>query len=180
MIKKLKGEILHENKWMRFHKDTVEFRDGHIGEITYMDRVDSGSMIIPLTDDNHIILVREWRYAIQDWTYCFPFGGTEHTETALDVAQRELHEETGYLADTWERLGEITIDPGANSQVTPVFLARDLRKDSLFQNPDMHEIQEVCILSLEDIQHKIATNEIRNGWLLAGFAKLQAYLEKNK
>ena len=165
---------------MRFHKDVVEFSNLEKGEYTYMDRVDAGPMIIPMTSDDKLIILREWRYPIQDWTYCFPFGGVEGNESFLDAAKRELLEETGNSADTWESLGEITIDPGANSQITPVFLARGLHKDSAFENTDKHEIQEVHILSLEEIQQKIAADEIKNGWLLAGLTKLRIHLEKNR
>lgn len=160
---------MYENSWIRLREDQVEFPDGKTGVYAYTERVDAGPIIIPVTAEGKLVVLREWRYPIQDWTYCFPFGGVEAGEDALTAAKRELAEETGYSAEIWEFLGEIKIDPGANSQVTPVFLASGLTVGAA--HLDGAEVHEVMEFSVEEIQAKIKSGEMTGGWLLAGFAK---------
>lgn len=169
MIKICKEIVVYENPWVRFRADEVEFADGVTGTYAFTERVDAGPMIIPVLDDGRFVLLLEWRYPIRDWTYCFPFGGVEAGEDALAAAKRELKEETGYTASEWMSLGNIKIDPGGSSQVTPVWLARGLE---LVDKPsDPREDHEVAAMSLSEIQEKIAAGEIDNGWLLAGLMK---------
>jgi ADP-ribose pyrophosphatase len=179
MFKTLKEKIVYENKWIRLHEDEVEFSDGSKGVYAFTERVDAGSMILPLTNEGEIIFLREWRYPIQNWTYCFPFGGRDEHETFLQTAQRELQEETGFVANDWIDLGILQIDPGANSQTTPVFLARGLTQTGLIEK-EVSEIHEVCVFSVEEVDEMIVKGEITNGWFLAGYMKLRVYLEKEK
>ncbi len=176
MIKTLKKKLLYENNWVRFHEDEVEFSDGSEGKYAYMERADSGPMIIPMTADGKFVVLKEWRYPIQDWTYCFPFGGKFEHEDIVTSAKRELEEETGFTASEWIELGVLQIDPGANSQTTPIFLAQGLIKGET--KKEVSEIHEVCVFSIEKIQQMIETQQITNGWFLAGFSKLKVYLEK--
>lgn len=169
MIKKISSKIIYENQWTRLREDTVEFPNGKTGIYAYAERVDAGPMIIPVTSEGKLVVLKEWRYPIQDWTYCFPFGGVEVGEDALIAAKRELAEETGYEAEHWESLGEIKIDPGGSSQVTPVFLATGLTAGEA--HLDGFEVHEVMEFTVEEIQSKIRSGEMTGGWLLAGFAK---------
>ena len=95
-------------------------------------------------------------------------------EDSLTAAKRELEEETGYVAATWQSLGTVKIDPGANAQMTPVFLATGLTKGVMHR--EAGEVHQVLELSPEEIKDKIKNNEIDNGWLLSGFMK---YLSSN-
>jgi len=175
MIKTRRENVLYENPWVQFRADEVEFPDGSVGEYAFAERVDAGPMIIPLLDDGRLVVLREWRYPIQDWTYCFPFGGVEAGEDALAAAKRELLEETGYSARDWVSLGNIKIDPGGNSQVTPVWLARGLE---LVDKPsDPREDHELVVFSLADLENLVTNGTIDNGWLLAGLCKYK--VQKN-
>lgn len=173
MIKKIFSKIIYENAWIRLREDQVEFPGGKTGIYAYTERVDAGPMIIPVTAGGKLVVLREWRYPIQDWTYCFPFGGIMPGEDVLSAAKRELAEETGYVAENWKSLGQLKIDPGANAQVTPVFLATEMKLD-LFEQ-DTTEVHQVVEFTPEEIQGKIRSGEIDNGWLVAGFAKYLIY-----
>lgn len=177
MIKTLNTKIIYENKWIRLHEHGIELPNGEKGVYSFTERVDSGPMIIPLTDEGKLVLVREWRYPIQDWTYCFPCGGVEGDEDMFTAAKKELRQETGYVADEWIELGVLKIDPGSNSQITPVYLARKLRVGAVER--ESSEIMEIVELSFEEIKRMIKNGEMDNSWFLAGFTKLVYFLEKN-
>lgn len=174
MIKTCKEKIIYENPWVRFRVDEVEFPDGGTGMYAFTERVDAGPMIIPVLNDGRLVLLREWRYPIRDWTYCFPFGGVEVGENALAAAKRELKEETGYTASEWVSLGNIKIDPGGSSQVTPVWLARGLE---LVDKPsDPREDHEVVTFTLAELEKMIESGAIDNGWLFVGLCKYKLTL----
>jgi ADP-ribose pyrophosphatase len=175
MIKTLNKKLIYENKWIRLWEDEVEFPNGEQGIYSYVQRIDEGGLIIPMIDDTHVVLLREWRYPIQSWTWCWPAGGS-HTpgEAKLIVAQRELVEETGYTATDWTDLGTIQIDPGLNAQTEQVYLARGLTAGT--PQLDVSEIHEVVIKSFDEVEQMISSGEINNGWFLAGWAKLKVFL----
>lgn len=176
MYETLSHRLVYENAWIRLWEDDIRLPNGDKGMYAYTERVDAGSMVIAMTKEGQILLLREWRYPIQDWTYCFPFGGRLSREDALTTAKREFEEETGFIADEWIDLGIIKNDPGHNSQVTPVFLARGLSTGNIHK--DASEVHETITLSLQDIDTMISNGQIDNGWLLSGVAKLKIYLQK--
>ncbi|MEK7644575.1 MAG: PspC domain-containing protein [Patescibacteria group bacterium] len=177
MFKTLSKKIIYENKWIRLREDEIELPNGEKRFYSYTDRVDSGPMIIPLTDEGKLVLVKEWRYPIRDWTYCFPCGGVEENEDSLTAAKKELRQETGYSAGEWTALGFLKVDPGSNSQTTPVYLARKLKKGEAER--ESSEIMEIVELSLAEIKRMIKNDELNNSWFLSGYTKLVYFLEKS-
>ena len=161
------------------NEDDIEFASGDKGIYAYTDRVDEGAMVVPMTNDGKIVVLHEWRYPIKDWTWCFPAGGTEEDgEDRLLVAKRELKEETGIIANNWEELGDLYIDPGANSQKIPIYLASDIEYgETCCEDGEVCEVHE---FSIEKIEEMIKNNEITNGWFLACFAKLKVHLTSKK
>ncbi len=176
MFRTLKKRVVYENPWIRVWEDQVEFSNGEPGIYGHLERRDEGALIIPMTPDGRFVVLHEWRYPIQGWTWCWPVGGS-HTkgEDSLVVAKRELKEETGYTAREWIDLGGLRIDPGLSNQYERVFLARDLSLGT--PRCEISEIHEVVIKTKEDIEAMIARDEIDNGWFLAGFAKAKVFLD---
>jgi ADP-ribose pyrophosphatase len=84
--------------------------------------------IVALADPEHVILVRQYRYAIGRWLWEIPAGLREGRETSQKAARRELREETGYAAKRWQALGHFFSSPGFCQEELHVFLARNLVK----------------------------------------------------
>ncbi len=156
--------------------DEIEFPGGQKGEYAFHERVDAGPLIIPQRADGRFLVLREWRYPIKDWVWCFPVGGVEPGEMFLAAAERELQEETGYTAQTWVDLGVIAIDPGGSSQTAPVFFASGLEPRGN-RHQEAGEIHEIHFFTAEEIEAKILSGEFKNNWLLAPWCKLQVYLK---
>lgn len=175
MYETLKKTIKYENNWIRLWEDAIRFPDGSEGIYGYLDRRDEGGIVLVMDDQKRLLILHEWRYPIHDWTWCWPAGGAYEGEDRQISAARELEEETGILAKTWIDFGTLHIDPGGTSQCEKVYLAKDLHRGTM--NKEASEIHEIHWKTIDEIKDMIRSNEIDNGWFLAGFAKLLIYLE---
>ncbi|MCI0660329.1 MAG: NUDIX hydrolase [Acidobacteria bacterium] len=133
-------------------------------------------VIVPFSDQDHILLLHQYRFAAEDFLWELPAGtlaGREEdarmapTETPLECAARELREETGYLAAHLEKVCECYAMPGSSDELIHVFLASDLSKGET--SPDAGEIiDEVRPFSLAELEAMIASGEIRDAKTLVG------------
>ena len=86
-----------EGKLVRFRVDTVRLEDGREFEREVVEHAQS-VVVVPVTDRETVLLVRQWRQATGDWLLEAPAGRMEPDEAPEDTAQRELREETGFSA----------------------------------------------------------------------------------
>ena len=136
------------------------------------------SAVVPLYDSNTLILVKQYRHAIGDYIWEIPAGTLDLGETPLQCAKRELKEETGFMAEVWEKLGEITPAPGYSDDRTHIFLASRLVPTR--QNLDGDEIINVKKVKLVDIIEMIDKNIIQEGKTISGFFMASLRLKDNK
>jgi ADP-ribose pyrophosphatase len=133
-------------------------------------------VMVPFVDDDRIVLMRQYRYSIDDALWELPAGtlnGREEnarmvpTETPEECAARELLEETGYEAGRLEKVCECYAMPGYNDEMIHVFFARDLTLRQ--QQLDVGEvIYEIKPFGLAEIEVMIASGEIRDAKTLIG------------
>ncbi len=91
--------------WFHVHEEKWENVSDLGQEPFYRIESSDGVLVLALTNDGHIILVRQFRHAIQSTTLEFPAGSIEGEETPEEAAARELFEETGYRAGTLRLVG---------------------------------------------------------------------------
>lgn len=104
MFKCLKRNKIYEDDWLTFYRDDVEFPDGSIGTYAWLSRKNGVGIVVATTDDK-ILLNKEYRYVIENYSWEIPGGGIDKGETPEKAAIRELYEETGIKADKLESLG---------------------------------------------------------------------------
>ncbi|WP_305813880.1 NUDIX hydrolase [Photobacterium leiognathi] len=134
-------------------------------------------VIIPINSQGHIVLVNQYRPAIKQWILEFPAGTLEPNEDVFECAKRELAEEVNLKADSWQSLGELLPVPFvAFDEIQYLFVATDLTPT--IGELDDDEIIEVVTLSVQQVEQKIAQNEIQDNKTLAAFlkARLAGYL----
>jgi ADP-ribose pyrophosphatase len=122
---KLESRLEFEGSFLRLYIDKVRSPDGHIGTREYL-RHPGAVMVIPLLDDGHVVLERQFRYPLNRAMIEFPAGKIDAGETALTCGQRELLEETGYRAAKWSYLGGLHNAIAYSDEKIEMFLAEEM------------------------------------------------------
>ncbi len=122
-------------------------------------------VILPVTDDGQILLVRQWRQAIREVVLEAPSGTREPGEDPLTTAHRELREETGFEAGSMTPIGGSWVAPGYSTEFTYAYLARDLRENPLPQDAG-EDIQTVSV-PVEKIGSMIRDRELQDQMTIA-------------
>lgn len=166
MIEKtVESEIVYEGKIMTVKRDKVELMNG---DMSYREIVlhNGGATIAALTDDDEILLVRQYRYACGDIIYELPAGKLEKGEDPMHCAIRELEEETGYVAEKIELLTAMLPTPGYSSEHIYIYKATGLRKTK--QHLDEDEFLEVEKVKKSDAVKMIRDNIITDAKTIVG------------
>ncbi len=118
-----------------------------------------GALAVPVTAEGQLILVRQYRFAVQGRVLEFPAGTLEQNEEPLVTIQREIQEETGYRAHKWQKLGEFFLAPGYSDEIIYAYLAQDLEKLETPPAQDEDEDIETVLLTPEQLEKAIADGE---------------------
>ncbi|QTA86680.1 NUDIX hydrolase [Desulfonema magnum] len=130
--------------------------------------------IIPITSQNEVVLVRQYRHGTRDITLEIPGGLVDKNETPEAAAIRELSEETGYQASEVICLGSVYPNPAIQNNECYSFVAKDVVLAGR-QHQDEKEDIEVVLRPLADIPRLIRDREITHALVLAAFYRF--YME---
>ena len=149
------SETKFEGKIIKVKRDEVLMPDG---SSSYREIVEhnGGVCIAPLTDNDTLIFVRQFRYAYGEEILELPAGKLEKCEDPKSAGIRELSEETGYTSRRVESLGVIYPTPGYCNEKIYLYLARDLEKF------DQH-LDDGEFLTLEEMSLEKALDMVMNG-----------------
>src|SRR5690606_28557945 len=128
----------------------------------------------PITDDSHIILVKQFRKPVEQNLLEIPAGKIEINEEPKETAFRELCEETGFVANKLEYLFEFYTSPGFSNEKMYLFVAKELVKREA--DPDDDEYIEVLKVKIEDSINMILRGEIVDSKTIIGILYAQQYL----
>lgn len=124
--------------------------------------------IIPLTDDQHVIMVRQYRHGSKEITLEIPGGLLDPGDTPEEAARRELLEETGYRAGKWLKLGDLSPNPAIFNNRCHLFLAQTMEKVS-DPEPDQTEDIEVVSVPLSQVPELIRNGKIDHAIVISAF-----------
>lgn len=164
-MEKSRSITVFEGRLFKVTLDKVELPNGvTVERETVHHRGSVG--IVALTDDGRIVMVRQFRYPAGKELLEIPAGTLEPGEDPVHCAARELSEETGYIAEHLEPLGEIFLAPGYCTERIHLFLARSLKTGR--QLTDIDEKITVELIDVEDIADKIRREEIVDAKTICG------------
>jgi len=131
--------------------------------------------IIPLTEGEDVVMVRQFRHGTEDFTLEIP-GGMVDPEDAdpAAAARREMQEESGYDSEDIIALGKVHPNPAIQGNYCHTFLARGVRQGVKIEL-DTTEETEVVLVPLASIKDLIAGGEITHALVIAAFSFLHAY-----
>lgn len=124
-IEVLAAETLLDGRIFDIVEETIRLPSGLEQKLQMVDH-HGAAAIAALNDNGELLLVRQYRHACGAWMLEVPAGRLEPGEDPLTAARRELEEETGYRAASWEVLSTFYPAPGFCSEFMTLFLARDL------------------------------------------------------
>ncbi len=154
-------EEIYDGVIIHFVKDTVKLPNGSISKREVA--LHNGAVcIVALTDDNEIIMERQYRYPFDDVIWEIPAGKLDKNESdPLDAAKRELKEETGYTAKNYRFIGEYYGSPAILREKIYMYLATGLKEGE--QKLDEDEFLDVVKIPFSEAVKMIADNEIPDG-----------------
>ena len=132
------------------------------------------SLAIATDHENRFHLVEQFRTTLGRRSWEFPSGDAAPDEQPLRTAGRELREETGLTARTWEPLGSIDVAPGDLGLECHVFWARDLTPGPHQRDPGERDMR-CASFSQDDLEAMIGSGDLRDGKSLAAYALLSQY-----
>lgn len=171
---KLKEKILKDN--LIYKGDFLEIRNLEVklpnGKNHNRDIVKhpGACAIVAFLDEENIILVEQFRLALNKNLLEIPAGKIDRGESIENCARRELKEETGYIAGNIEYLGSIVTAPGFCDEIVYLYKATNLILDN--KNEDEDEFTKVKIININEVKEKIKKGEIIDSKTISIFCYL--------
>ena len=122
------SQALLDTKWVKVRKDAVELPNGQHIDDFYAITINEAAAIVALDDYGNIILKKEYRHCYGRDLIEIPAGGFERGEEGLEVAKRELLEETGYVSDDWQFIGKTVESSAKLTNYMHIYFADHCRK----------------------------------------------------
>lgn len=170
------SEEMHRARSFWVRRDIYHLEDGQHKQWDIV--VHPGAVVlIPVTKEGRLLLVKQWRRATETILLEFPAGTLEAGEEPSVCAQRELREETGYRADKILSLGGFFSAPGFCTEYLHLFLALDLMQAPL-ESEDSDEAIDLFSFTCNQVEQMIETGQIQDAKTIAAFYRYVAYCKK--
>ncbi len=156
---------IYNGKVITLNIDTVQLPNGVTVDLETI-RHPGAAAIVPIKDDGTVVLIRQFRHAAGGFIYEIPAGKLCPGEDPLECASRELEEEVGYRASSFELLSSIFTAPGFADEVIHVYKATGLTKGC--QHLDRDEVLEIVEMPLHLAITRIQDGTIRDGKTIVG------------
>jgi ADP-ribose pyrophosphatase len=158
--KLIESEMVIDHHWSKVRRDKIELPNGKIIDDYFVNIRLDVALILPITKNQEIIFVRQYRHGIGEFFMELPAGSFDPlTEDSQEAALRELQEETGYTTSDIKKIATVYDKPSKDTNQIHLFLAENAIKVSE-QNLDETEEIEVILIPINQVVQKIAEGEI--------------------
>lgn len=155
----LSSYYIHKGPWATLRIDKCRMPNGHIVPNYYVLEYPDWANAVALTEDNKIVMVRQYRHAAGVVSLEIPGGVIEAGENPEDAMRRELLEETGYQFGEMEYLCKVHANPSTANNITHCYLARGGKK---VQEQSLDEQEDIIVeeYTIDEIKQLLAENKI--------------------
>ncbi len=168
----LESKQVYEGYYLKLIQDQVQLPNRQIAGREYL--IHPGAVaIVPILPDGRVLLERQYRYPLQQAFIEIPAGKLEVSEDTLTCAQRELQEETGFVARQWHFLGKIHPIISHSTEFIDIYLAQDLEMTQA--DLDDGEFLDIFGASLKEIHEWIKEGKITDVKTIISFYWLQEF-----
>ena len=156
--KRISTEDIFDGVILHVKRDMVALSNGS-ATVREVIRHIGAVCVIPVTDDNKVIMERQFRYPLNKVILEIPAGKLDAPdEDRLSAIKRELREETGYTADKWTELGDFHPAPAYSDEYITMYLARGLHKGERALDED--EFLDVYAIPLSELVQDVMEGRI--------------------
>jgi 8-oxo-dGTP pyrophosphatase MutT (NUDIX family) len=169
------SKVVYENPWIKISHEEVLTPKGTDGIYGVVHFKNTAIGILPIDNDGNTWLVKQSRYALNQYTWEIPEGGCPHGEEPLDAAKRELEEEVGLQARSWDQLITLHLSDSVTDEFCVIFVARDLFPGT--QQLEASEDIEYKKLPLVDAIEMVKSGEITDAISVAALLRVALTLK---
>lgn len=173
--KTLSSEQKYDGKIVKLFVDRAELENGEV-VTREMIKHPGGVCIVPLDENNNVLMVRQFRYPPHKVLLEIPAGKLEYGENHRECGLRELKEETGCTCDEFTYLGNLIPTPAYDNEVIHMYLARGLHGGE--QDLDDDEFLDVEKIPLEKAVEMVMNNEIEDAKTQIALLKASVLLNR--
>lgn len=170
--RQLESAQVYQGHFLDVRRDRVALPDGKTAHREYI-RHPGAVMVVPLLDDGHLLMERQYRYPMGRVMLEFPAGKLDAGEPPLRCGQRELLEETGYSAAEWAYAGVLHNAIAYSDEGIHVYFARGLRRGE--RQLDEGEFLDLVVHSPDELDQLAARGELTDAKTLIGLLWLQRW-----
>lgn len=167
----LNEKEIYDNPWINLKEYDVINPSGGKGIYGKVHFKNLAIGIVAINDVNEIALIGQYRFPIDQYSWEIPEGGGLHGIDPLVSAQRELQEETGLLANNWEKLLEMHLSNSVSDELGIIYLATDLKQTTA--NPEEAEELAFKWLPFDEVLQQVMQNKITDSLTVAAILKLK-------
>lgn len=160
MEKQINSQIIYNGTVVKLKKDEV-LCDNGVKSIRECVSAPGGVAILAI-QNNKILLVKQYRYVVNEYTIEIPAGKIEPNEDLISCAMRELEEETGYCAESLEKIFTFFPTPGFCSEVLHIYLANNIKKLEKPKEMDEDENINSYFLDIHQAYQQVQEGSIKD------------------
>lgn len=155
----LEGRKIFEGRVFSVHADKVRLPNGRDVQMDVVRHAPS-VVLVPMPDPEHVILIRQYRYAVNKWLWEVPAGSIDPGEDIEEAVRRECHEEIGLRPDHVTRLGEFLPTPGICDELMHFYRVDGLRVPDHAAEADLDEMIVPHTVTLAEAKAMVLRGEI--------------------
>jgi ADP-ribose pyrophosphatase len=160
MWQTLSSRFLWQSRWYNLRQDRLRAPDGHEFNYTLVDHP-GAVWIVQVTTDRRVVLIRQYRYTVDEFCIEVPAGGLSPDLTPEEAALRELLEEVGGTATELRYVGQFYTSNGISNEVAYVYFASGVELGDTHREPT--ELMEIRLLPVEEALRMAREGEISDG-----------------